>query len=152
MHAVRAVLISAILAGPAGPAVACTLSVGTVGELRVGQDNTILGSDVGVSTPATLTAILPLLSGVTVDVDTPSLVQQPSGYSFGSSSTQVAYDASVLGVVQVASQPYTSSPTSFSTGVLGAVTLTIVMHNRVINSAGFPSGTYGKRTLVTCHP
>jgi hypothetical protein len=152
MHANRAVLIAALLSGVAGPAIGCSLTVDTIGALRVGQDNTILASDVGVLTPATLTAVLPLLSGVTVDVGSPSLVQQPANYAFGTSSTQVAYDASVLGLIQLHNQPYTASPTSFSTGLLGAVTLTIVMHNRIINSAGFPSGTYGTRTVVTCHP
>lgn len=123
------------------------------GGLRVDNntDPTTLASDIGVPTPATLTT-MPLLSGVTVNVGVPALVCPPIGYNYGTSTTQVAYDASVLGVVQLEDQPFTSSPTSFSTGVLGALTVTIVMHNRVINTSGFPAGTYGTRTVVTCHP
>ncbi len=152
MHADRAVLIAALLGATAAPAFGCTLTVDTIGGLRVAQDNTVLASDVGIPTPATLTAVLPILSGVTVTVASPTLVQQPPNYSFATSNTQVAYNAAVLGLIQLRDQPYTASQTSFSTGLLGAVTLTIVMHNRITNSAGFPSGTYGTSTVVTCHP
>jgi hypothetical protein len=115
-------------------------------------DPTVLASNVDISTPATLTTILPLLSGVTVEIGVPTVVNPPAGYNYGTSTTQVAYNASVIGVIQLKDQPFTTSATSFATGVLGALTVTIVMHNRVINTSGFPAGTYGTRTVVTCHP
>lgn len=135
------------------PALACTLSITGNGALGMAIGNyTQLGSQLGTGSSATLTTLLPLLSGVTIDVGAPTLVQQPAGYSFGTSTPEVAYNASVLGLLTVKNQGYTTGPTSFPTGLLGAVTVTIVLQNRVTNSAGFPPGHYRTRTVVTCHP
>lgn len=135
------------------PALACTLSITGNGALGMAIGNyTQLGSQLGTGSSATLTTLLPLLSGVTIDVGAPTLVQQPAGYSFGTSTPEVAYNASVLGLLTVKNQGYTTGSTSFPTGLLGAVTVTIVLQNRVTNSAGFPPGHYRTRTVVTCHP
>lgn len=135
------------------PALACTLTVTNNGALGMAVgNNTQLGSQLGSGNAATLTTLLPLLSGVTIDVGAPALVQQPAGYSFGTSTPEVAYNASVLGLIQIKNQVYTTGATSFPTGLLGAVTVTIVMQNRVTNTAGFPAGHYRTRTIVTCHP
>lgn len=134
------------------PALACTISLQSNGALRNSADNLTLGSQVNGSTPATLTTLLPLLSGVTIDVGAPTLVQAPGGYNASGQNLQVAYTASVIGLIQLADQGYTSSPTSFPTGLLGAVTVTMVLHNRLTNPSGFAPGTYTTRTLVTCHP
>jgi len=156
MHAhgtVLTLLASLALALAPLPALACTLSITNNGALGMAVgNNTQLGSQLGTGGAATLTTLLPLLSGVTIDVGAPTLVQQPAGYSFGTSTPEVAYNAAVLGLIQIKNQAYTTGATSFPTGLLGAVTVTIVMHNRVTNTAGFPAGHYRTRTVVTCHP
>lgn len=156
MHAHRAVLnILAVAAGLvlADTAAACSISIGTAGTLKVDNaDPRTMSSAIGVPTPATVTSVLPVLEGVTFEVGVPTMGTAPAGYSYGTGSQQVAYTASVVGLLQIKDQPFTTSPTSFSTGVLGALTVTIVLHNRITNSAGFPSGSYSTRTLITCHP
>lgn len=134
------------------PALACTLNLQTAGALRNSMDNTVLGSQVNGNTPATVTILLSLLEGPTVTVDPPTLVASPGGYNAGLETRQVAYTVSALGLFPGASQDYTTSTTSFSTGVLGLVSLTMTLHNRVNNANGFAPGTYTTRTVVTCHP
>ena len=136
----------------AGPTAACSIAVGTSGQLRLSGDGTTLGSEVSGTTPATVTTVLPLLSGVHVDVSAPTLSQSPGGYNSASQTLQVAYTAAVLGLLTVRTQAYTSGATSFPTGLLGAVTLTITLNNRILNTSGFQTGTYGTQTVVTCRP
>jgi len=134
------------------PALACTLNVTSSGTLRNSLDNTVLGSQVNGSTPATMTILLSLLEGPTITVSPPTVVQSPGGYNAGLETREVSYSAASLGLFPGASQAYTNSSTSFSTGVLGLVTLTMTLHNRLTNPSGFAPGTYTTRTLVTCHP
>lgn len=134
------------------PALACTLNVSSSGMLRNSLDNTILGSQVNGNTPATMTILLSLLEGPTITVDPPTVIQSPGGYNAGLETREVSYSAASLGLFPGANQAYTTSSTSFSTGVLGAVTLTMTLHNRVNNANGFAPGTYTTRTVVTCHP
>lgn len=157
MHAHRTVLTLRAVAVAVAllplPALACTLTVTSNGALGMAVGNyTQLGSQLGSGSGATLTTLLPLLSGVTIDVGAPTLVQQPAGYSFATSTPEVAYNAAVLGLLTVKNQGYTAGATSFPTGLLGAVTVTIALQNRVTNTAGFPPGHYRTRTVVTCHP
>ena len=155
MHALRqlaasALLFVALLAPP--PAFACTINLPTSGTLRNSMDNTVLGSQVNGSTQATVTMVLPLLQGVTIQVGAPSIAQSPGGYNATSETREVAYTPAVIGLIQLANQAYTTTTTSFSTGVLGSVTVTMTLHHRVTNPNGFAAGTYTTRTLVTCHP
>lgn len=136
----------------AAPATACTLTLTTAGALDLADDKIHLGSAYHDGRAAVLTTILPALSGVTIEVGAPTVFQAPAGYSYGSSAVEVAYTASVIGVIQIRSQGYTSSATSFPTGLLSGLTATLVMDNRITNTAGFPSGPYKTRTIVTCHP
>lgn len=156
MHALTrkwaAAAVLAVAALVAQPVLACTLVLQSPGSLRASADNTVLGSEVNGTTPATLTSILPLLSGITVEVASPTVVSAPGGYNSSAQTVQVAYTASVLGLIGITTQSYTTSSTSFSTGILGAVTMTMVVHNRVLNPNGFSAGTYTTRTVVTCHP
>lgn len=151
IHASAGIVMLAALAAPL-PALACTLNVVSSGTLRNSLDNTVLGSQVNGNTPATVNVLLSLLEGPTITVDPPTLVQSPGGYNAGLETRAVSYTANSLGLFPGANQPYTSSSTSFATGVLGAVTLTMTLHNRVSNANGFPPGTYTTRTVVTCHP
>ena len=134
------------------PALACTLNVTSSGTLRNSLDNTVLGSQVNGNTPGTVAILLSLLEGPTVTVDPPTLVQSPAGYNAGLETREVSYNVASLGIFPGASQPYTTSSSSFSTGILGLVTLTMTLHNRVNNANGFAPGTYTTRTVVTCHP
>lgn len=143
---------AALAAALVGPAAACTISVGTSGTLALSTDGSVLGSEVPGGSSATVFTLLPLLSGVTVDVDAPTLAQAPGGYNAGSQTLEVAYTAEVPGLVNVKTQPYTTGATSFPTGLLGAVTLTITLNNRIINPGGFQTGSYGTQTVVTCRP
>lgn len=134
------------------PALACTLNLTSSGTLRSSLDNTVLGSQVNGNTPATLNILLSLLEGPTVTVEPPTVIVSPGGYNASLETRQVSYSVTSLGLFPGASQGYTSSTTSFSTGVLGLVTLTMTLHNRVNNTNGFAPGTYTTRTVVTCHP
>jgi hypothetical protein len=134
------------------PALACTLNVTSSGTLRNSLDNTVLGSQVNGNTPATMTILLALFEGPTITVDPPTVIQSPGGYNAGLETREVAYSAASLGLFPGASQSYTTSSTSFSTGVLGLVSLSMTLHNRVNNANGFAPGTYTTRTVVTCHP
>jgi hypothetical protein len=160
MYAYRGILIAlgAAVVGILAPAAvrACTLSVADNGGLNMSQANpTQLGSEQTTTDAATMTTILPLVGGgVVIDVGTPTLVQQPAGYGFATSTTEVRYRATAtLGLLLIKDQAYTSATTSFPTGALGALTtVTLVLHNRITNTAGFPAGHYQTRTIVTCHP
>jgi len=147
------VLLAMALFAPL-PAEACSISLTTGGALRPSQDNKTLGSEVNGTTPATLTSILSLLDGaVSIDVSAPTRIQTPGGYDASAEALQVAYVApSVLGLFGGATQGYTSSATTFRAGLLGALTFTITLHNRILNPNGFAPGTYTTRTVVTCHP
>lgn len=134
------------------PAFACTLNLTSSGALRNSLDNTVLGSQVNGNTPATVTILLSLLEGPTITVDPPTVVQSPPGYNAGLETREVAYSAAGLGLFPGVNRPYTTSSTSFSTGVLGLVTLTMTLNNRVNNANGFAPGTYTTRTVVTCRP
>jgi hypothetical protein len=137
------------------PSFACTLTLQSAGKLRASDDNTMLGSEVKGSTPATLTTLLSLLDGTaTIEVSPPTRVQTPPGYNASAEVLQVAYQAgAVLGLFPGASQPYTSAPSSFkATGILSGLSVTIVLNNRILNPNGFAPGAYTTRTIVTCHP
>jgi len=154
MHPHRSLpLIAVALLLGAAPAEACTLNLNDSGELGtlVGND-TQIGSQIGGGTRARLTTLLPLLSGVTIEVGAPVLVDHPANYNAGTSTVEVSYDASILNVLAIRHQDYTAGATSFPTGVLGAVTVTLDLQNRVTNSTGLPAGTYRTRTTITCHP
>lgn len=144
--------IALALAQAATPAAACTLSITTPGALDLADDKIHLGSSFHEGRAAVLTTILPALTGVTIDIGAPTVFQAPGNYNYGSSTVEVAYTASVLGVVHIKTQGYTTSATSFPTGLLSGLTATLVMDNRITNTAGFPSGDYKTRTIVTCHP
>jgi hypothetical protein len=136
----------------AAPALACSLSVGTGGTLSLNGDGTILASDVGLGLPATASVLLPLLSGANVYVSAPTRTQSPGGYNGASELIEVRYTASGLLSPPVV-QPYTASATVFPiSSSLSALTVSIVMHNRIVNPAGFAAGSYGMRTTLTCAP
>lgn len=151
IHLGASLLALAVLLAPL-PVLACTLNLTSSGTLRNSLDNTVLGSQVSGNTPATVNILLSLLEGPTITVDPPTITQSPGGYNASLETRQVSYSAASLGLFPGASQAYTTSSTSFSTGVLGLVTLTLTLHNRVINPNGFAPGNYTTRTVVTCHP
>jgi hypothetical protein len=139
------------------PALACGISIPSSGSLRINQlsNPTVLGSEVSGSTPATVTMILPILSGIVVDVERPVVTAYPAGYNLATSNPQVAYNASILGLLNIRDQTYTTATTQVSAGGLGnlvPLTVTLTLHNRVINTSGFPGGAYTTRTTITCHP
>lgn len=146
-------LVCATLYAPL-PVEACSIALTTGGSMRPSDDNKTLGSEVKGTTPATLTSVLGVLDGVvSVEVSAPTRIQTPAGYNASAESLEVAYVApSILGLFGGATQGYTSSTTTFSAGLLGAVTFTITLHNRILNPNGFAPGTYTTRTVVTCHP
>jgi hypothetical protein len=137
------------------PALACSLTLQSPGFLRASDDNTVLGSEVKGTTPATLTTLLTLLDGTaTIEIAPPTRVQTPPGYNASAEILQVAYQSgAILGLFPGASHPYTSAATSFqATGILAGLSITIQLNNRILNSNGFAPGTYTTRTVVTCHP
>lgn len=151
---VRVGILMAAAISASTPGYACSIALTTGGTLRPSSDNRTLGSEVNGTTPATLTSILGLLDGtVSVDVSAPTRIQTPGGYNASAETLEVAYVApSVLGLFGGATQGYTSSATTFRAGLLGALTFTITLHNRILNPNGFAPGIYTTRTVVTCHP
>lgn len=149
----RAVIVAALgLAMAVAPALSCSVTVGTGGTLAINGDGTALASDAGLGLPATATVLLPILSGANVYVSAPIRLQAPGGYNAAAETLQVRYTATGLLTPPVV-QPYTTSATAFPiSSSLAALTVSITLHNRIVNPAGFAAGTYGTRTTITCAP
>lgn len=138
-------LILVLLAGlfPV-PSRACTLALGSGGSLGLSLDGTVLGSEEGAGGPASLTLVTGLSDEVTISAA--SLMSAPAAYQQVGQAVEVAYSG--LGVLSGINQPYTGSVTQFSPGLIPLSILNI--HSRVINGAGFASGNYTVRVVVTC--
>lgn len=150
MRALAAVVVFLAFGGPAA---GCTLAIGVPGTLAINGTGTILSSDTLPGTPATLTVLLSLFQSAQVVVGAPVRVQSPGGYNPAGEIVEVAYSAAALGLLPIATQPYTMSQTSFgASGTLQSVLYTVTLNNRIANPNGFDSGTYGTRTTITCHP
>lgn len=123
----------------------CTLTLATTGALGLNVDGTILGSEELGGLFGTIT--IASVGSNTVHIAAPVRISAaPSGYQAGSELVEVSYLG--LGGLAFVSQDYTSSPTNFGVGTIGASILRI--HNRIYNSQGFAPGTYQTRTMVTC--
>ena len=153
MRALSAIAAGLVLGLAAAlPAAACSITNYTPGALRASGDGGTMGSQVGSNTPATLQILLPLLSGINVDVAAPTVIQSGAGYLSAPQTLQVAYTATTLLGINVRTQTYTTTATTFATGLLGAVNMNIVVNNRILNPTGFPAGTYMTQTVITCRP
>lgn len=139
-------LAAALLATPAS---ACGLALNTGGVLALSANGKIFGSGEVGGVPATFTVVNGLLDGpFTVTVEAPVLGAPPAGFQSGSAQVEVAYSgAGLLGSV---SQGYISSRTSFNGPGLLSLAVVMTIHNRIRNDAGFASGTYTTKTVVTC--
>jgi hypothetical protein len=146
------IAIAALARCLTGEAFACSISIESGGQMKLAGDYQTLGSEVSGGSPARVLTALALLESAHIDVTPPTLVGTGSGYDSSQQIVDYAYSADVLGLVHVASQNYTTAPSTFATGVLGSVTVTVTLHNRIRNTRGFPYGTYQTQQVVTCRP
>jgi hypothetical protein len=152
----RTVAVAAALAALAwfttDDAHACAISLIDGGELALNAEHNQLTSEPAGA--ATITTVIPSLTSVVIEVSAPTRIAQPPLYEPAGETVQVRYDASVLGLIHLKTQGWSGAATSFSSGILGlgALTVTMTVHNRIVNNGGFAAGSYGTRTIVTCHP
>ena len=107
-------------------------------------DGETLGSDQVLGVPAEL-AIVSL--GVnSINVAAPTLESHPPAYVPGGETVEMSYTG--LNGLSGISEGYSSSPHSFSVGILPLTVLLI--NNQIVNPDGFEQGTYTTKTVVTC--
>jgi hypothetical protein len=124
----------------------CALSLPSNGTLALNSTGDVLGSQVGLGTPGTVTVLS--IGSNNLDIDDPVLFASPVAYNTTGQVLEVAYSgASGLAAVD---QPYTSSDTSVAVGTIAASLLTV--NNRITNTNGFAPGSYTTRTVITCGP
>ena len=117
---------------------ACILTP-TPGTLGSEGDGRTLSSQGTGGIPATLSVVA--TGGVPSLTFTAPTASTPAGFS-GSAVPSISY-SSAGGILQA----LTSSP---STKALNGLIDTLTIQGRIVSSSGFPSGSYGVRTTVTC--
>ena len=122
----------------------CSLSVPTPGVMMLSADGETLGSDQLLGVPAELNIIS--LGANLISVAAPTLTSHPLAYVPGSETIEMSYTG--LSGLSGISQAYSSSPHSFSVGILPLTVLLI--NNQSVNEDGFAQGTYTTKTVVTC--
>lgn len=132
----------------ASPAAACSLSLGVGGALGLSADGLRYGSGEAGGVAKTLTILNLGLSAATITVEAPGLTAWPSGFNAGSALVEVAYAGG--GVLSGVNQPYTRDASQFQVPALLSVATLLTLHNRIVSTAGFASGSYQTRTIVTC--
>ena len=142
---VPAAVLAACLAGPA---LGCSLALGTAGTLALSADGTRLESTAPGGGAASFTLLNLSLSAATVTVAAPQWVSYPAGFGVGSASLAVAYSGS--GVLGSVTQDYTGGATQFTVPGLLSLAVIMTINNRITRAAGFMAGTYQTRTVVTC--
>jgi hypothetical protein len=125
---------------------ACSILASTGGTLALSTNGDNIASDNLGGVPGTVTILS--IGDSTINVDAPTRTAQPGTYSASGESLAVSYFG--VGSLAVINQPYTSSPTSFDVSTVPASVITV--NNRLSNPNGFPAGTYGTQTVVTCAP
>lgn len=117
----------------------CVLNLSTAGVLAPTADGTTLASETGGGAAAVL-AVVAVGTAPTLNFSAPT-VTTPNGFS-GNASATIRYTSA-----GGANQGYTSSAT---TARAGGLLDTFTINSQVSGPAGFASGTYGVRTVVTC--
>lgn len=124
----------------------CTLALTTSGALALSADGTTLGSEVAGGRAAQITVLSTGSHTVTVGAPTRSSAPPP-GYDTATETVEIAYSGETL--LAGVRQPYTTSATGFAVGTIALTTLDL--NSRITNPAGFASGSYTTRTVVTCN-
>jgi len=124
----------------------CSILATTSGALALATDGSSIASDNLGGAPGTVTILS--IGSSTVEVAAPTRTTAPGDYNSSGEAVEVSY----LGAsgLSIASQAYTSSTTSFGISTIPASVLTV--NNRITNPNGFPAGSYGTQTVVTCSP
>lgn len=117
----------------------CVLNLSTAGVLAPTTDGTTLATETGGGAAAVL-VVVAVGTAPTLNFSAPT-VTTPNGFS-GTAIATVRYTST-----GGANQAHTSAPTTVRTGGLLD---TFTVNSRVSGPAGFASGTYGVRTVVTC--
>jgi hypothetical protein len=146
LKAAPPLLLIALLA--AGPAAACSLSLGVGGALGLSADGLRYGSGEAGGVARTLTILNLGLGAATITVEAPALAAWPNGFNAGSALVEVAYAGG--GLLSGVTQPYTSGASQFEVPALLSVATILTLNNRITSTAGFASGSYQTRTIVTC--
>lgn len=124
----------------------CSILATTDGTLAMASD----GSSIASTNLGGLAATVTILSvgNSTVDIGGPTRTAAPGDYNASGEAVEVSYLGA--GGLSLVTQSYTSSPTSFGVSTIPASVLTV--NNRITNPNGFPAGSYGTQTVVTCAP
>lgn len=130
------------------PATACSIALTAAGTLALSGDATRLDSTVSGGAGAVLTLLNLNLSKATITVSAPSLNSYPPGFNPGAATTSVAYVGG--GLLTGVNQGYTASGSTFELPALLSVASILTVHNRVVSTVGFSTGTYQTRTVITC--
>ncbi len=120
----------------------CTLTLTTPGTLKLSADGTTLGSEQSGGVPAVLSIIS--VGTNTVTVAAPTLTSSPGGYDPTGQQLEVSYSG--LSGLSGVNQSFTPDSSNFPVSVVAA----LQVHNHVINTHGFATGTYTTQTVVTC--
>jgi hypothetical protein len=125
---------------------ACSIIATTNGVLTMAADGSSVASDNLGGLPGTVTILS--IGNSTIDVAAPTRTAQPGDYNATGEALEVAYFG--VGGLALVNQAYTTGPSSFGIATIPASVLTV--NNRLTNPNGFPAGSYGTQTVVTCGP
>ena len=125
----------------------CTITLDTPGSLSLNATRTAMTSELSAGGVSAIVAVVST-SNSTLTIGSPTLEAQGSGYSVGTQTLEVAYTG-LIGLTPVIKS---FSTTGGTYPILSVLPSLLTMDNRIVNSAGFPPGTYRTQTLVTCGP
>lgn len=118
----------------------CSVNLGSPGTLTLSNTNTVLGSEETGGSAATFTVTSSGTAPI-VWFATPGVVSAPAGWTH-TGSDEIKF-ASTGG----ASQAYTAGASSFQ---MNSFMDSFTVNGRINETAGFASGNYVLRTVVTC--
>jgi hypothetical protein len=124
----------------------CSLALATPGLLGLSTAGTILGSEEPGGVSATLTIVS--IGTNTVTVGAPTRTAEGVGYNASGEAVEVAYTGQAG--LNTVTHAYGPASSNFQAGTLPLTEL--VINSRIRNLNGFPAGTYGTKTVVTCSP
>jgi hypothetical protein len=125
----------------------CALALSTPGLLALSVDGSKLGSEEPGGLPAVVTILS--IGSATVTVDPPTRTAAPVApvaYVATGEVIEVAYQG--LAGLSAVTHAYTAIQSTFGVNTLPLTVLQV--HNRITNTNGFPAGTYGTKTVITC--
>jgi hypothetical protein len=125
----------------------CTITLDTDGALAITADRQALTSELlSGGVPATVTVVA--TANTQLHVSAPVLTASGAGYNVGTQTLQVAYTG-LFGLTLIDRAFGTAGGDH---GILALIPSILTINNRILNTSGFPAGTYRTQTTVTCGP